>query len=74
MQSNEDASRPLFHGTSSDDVDAICSDGFDRGFAGKNGQYFLCSQIVLVSIKNARFTAQIASGEDRPLLELYTWV
>ena len=51
MQSKEDASRRLFHGTSSDDIDAICTDGFDRGFAGKNGWY-LCSQIVFIGVKN----------------------
>ena len=29
--------RELFHGTSRDDATKICSFGFDRGFAGKNG-------------------------------------
>lgn len=30
--------RKLFHGTSEEDVHKICSFGFDRGFAGKNGE------------------------------------
>uniref|UniRef100_H2ZC15 Poly [ADP-ribose] polymerase n=1 Tax=Ciona savignyi TaxID=51511 RepID=H2ZC15_CIOSA len=46
MKSAEPVERELFHGTSQQDAEKICGDGFDRNFAGKNatmygkGSYF----------------------------------
>ena len=37
MITNNSAERELFHGTSQSDAEKICADGFDRNFAGKNG-------------------------------------
>ena len=38
MTSNNPVERKLFHGTVSKVVNKICSDKFDRSFAGKNGK------------------------------------
>ena len=38
MRSKEPVDRELFHGTASGDVESICSEGFDKNFAGKNGE------------------------------------
>jgi len=38
MTSNKPVERELFHGTSGVDAQKICVQGFDRGFAGKNGR------------------------------------
>ena len=37
MTSQNPVERELFHGTAIQDANKICSDGFDRSFAGKNG-------------------------------------
>jgi len=36
--SNNPVERKLFHGTKDEYADKICEQGFDRGFAGKNGE------------------------------------
>ena len=37
MRSKEPVDRELFHGTDGD-AESICSEGFDKNFAGKNGK------------------------------------
>jgi len=39
--SNHEAERKLFHGTFLDDVEKICSDGYDRNLAGKHDKILL---------------------------------
>ena len=39
MQTSDDVARALFHGTSREIAEKICMHGFDRGFAGKNGEW-----------------------------------
>ena len=39
MKTKEPVERELFHGTAADDADRICIDGFDRGYAGRNGEF-----------------------------------
>jgi len=41
LTSSNPVERELFHGTSPDDAVKICEQGFDRGFAGKNGRIAL---------------------------------
>ena len=38
MRTKEPVDRELFHGTASGDVESICSENFDKNFAGKNGE------------------------------------
>jgi len=41
LTSSNAVERKLFHGTSPEDAEKICEQGFDRGFAGKNGRITL---------------------------------
>ena len=41
LLSSNPVERELFHGTSEEDAIKICQHGFDRGFAGKNGEIVL---------------------------------
>ena len=57
MKTKEPVERELFHGTASDIADSICVGGFDRGFAGKNGELtnavgLLQRRIIVLTLKN----------------------
>ena len=55
MTSSNPVERELFHGTSPSGAEKICSDGFDRGFAGKNGK--CCKNYFTYAWRNLRFVA-----------------
>uniref|UniRef100_UPI0005217C40 poly [ADP-ribose] polymerase 12-like n=1 Tax=Ciona intestinalis TaxID=7719 RepID=UPI0005217C40 len=70
MVSSHPVERELFHGTSQNDADTICTDGFNRSFAGKNatlygkGSYFAVnSSYSMDYASSCMFLASVITGD-----------